>query len=169
MVSALQTRWPPRSTATEVRPEGLPCATPQRSRSSARADSGMSGRRADLWATTLRHGRRALCNGYAADVSATITVFRPSGGYRDRARKYAVEVDGRLVGELTHGSELTIEVPSGHAVSVRARIDWTGSPLWRGNFSDGERARIEVAPKRALTALFDLFSNDGWIRIRRVT
>jgi hypothetical protein len=99
---------------------------------------------------------------------ANVTVVRPPGGYRDWGREYAIEVDGREVGRLQRGSEVTVEVPSDREASVRAVIDWTGSPTWRGQLAQGEHARFEVAPKSAFTAPFDLFGTDGWIRIRRM-
>lgn len=100
-------------------------------------------------------------------MAATVTVARPRGGYRDRWRKYAIVVDGREVGALKRDSEMTVEVPSDREVSVRAVIDWTGSPTWRGQLTEGEHARFEVAPKGAFAALLGLFSTDGWVRIRR--
>jgi len=101
-------------------------------------------------------------------MTARLTVARPAGGYRDRAREYVIEVDGHEVGRLQPNCDLTVEIPSDQEVAVRAAIDWTGSPTWRGQLAEDEHAHIEVAPKSAFTGLMNLFGGNTWIRIRRL-
>jgi len=60
------------------------------------------------------------------DTRAHLVVRRPSGGWRDRARRYRIDVDGVPIGKLARDGELAVSVAPG-LHTLRARIDWTGS------------------------------------------
>jgi hypothetical protein len=86
-------------------------------------------------------------------MPATIQVCRPPGGWTDRARKYGVHVDGEERGKLGHGETLDLAVePGSHA--VRLKVDWCSSRTLDLDLADGETARLEAAPRFALTAIF---------------
>jgi hypothetical protein len=66
-------------------------------------------------------------NAVVVENERYFVISRPAGRYRDGARRYRIEVDGNAAVKI--GSGERIEVPiSTAAHSVRARIDWSGSP-----------------------------------------
>ncbi|UAL28741.1 hypothetical protein K8W59_12840 [Nocardioides rotundus] len=89
-------------------------------------------------------------------MPGTLVVRRPRGGWRDVARSYRIQVDGRTRGRVRRGGTLTVPLDSGHYV-VRARIDWTGSPPVDVNVLDGVVVECVVEPAgSAGSALFQL-------------
>jgi hypothetical protein len=56
-----------------------------------------------------------------------VVVVRPSKPWRDRLRRYRIEIDGVSSGTVRAGKTVTIETSEGPHV-IQARIDWTGSP-----------------------------------------
>jgi len=77
--------------------------------------------------------------------TATIEVHRTTDDARDRGRSYRIEIDGRRVGKLRRGESAKYPVPPGRH-TVRARIDWTGSPALQVDASADAPARVVVGP-----------------------
>ena len=96
----------------------------------------------------------------------TLTVSRAAGGWRDRARAYAIEIDGETVGKIKRGESVSVEIgPGSHA--VRAAIDWCSSPTV---IVQGDRdERLTCAPGgNAFLAVIDMLFRPGeYISLRR--
>ena len=85
---------------------------------------------------------------------ARITVQRRAGGYTDRARAYAVLIDGQEVVKIKAGEshEATV-APGTHEVQMK--IDWALSPAIRLDLQSGEHVRLHTYPNaNPLTALW---------------
>jgi hypothetical protein len=78
-------------------------------------------------------------------ATATIEVHRSEDDARDRGRSYRIEIDGRRVGKLRRGETAKYPVTPG-THTVRARIDWTGSPALPVEVSADAPARVVVGP-----------------------
>lgn len=57
-----------------------------------------------------------------------ITVYRNKRGFKDRFRKYNIEIDGEQVGQLSVGGNLDVTLEPGEH-SIRAKIDWAASEM----------------------------------------
>jgi hypothetical protein len=91
-------------------------------------------------------------------------ISRPSGRYRDAARRYRIEVDGNEA--LKIGAGERVEVPiSTAAHSVRARIDWSGSPAVA--IAPGTHTpHLVVRPAgSAWSAIFQLFGRTTYLAL----
>lgn len=95
--------------------------------------------------------------------TATIEVRRSEDDARDRGRNYRIEIDGTRVGTLERGETAKYRVSPGRH-TVRARIDWTGSPALRVDVSADAPTRVLVAPA-GLPYEFWLAFGDRYIRI----
>lgn len=62
--------------------------------------------------------------------TSELTVFRPSQGRTARIRAARVYVDGQMVGRLLPEESVRLALPAGEH-TLRARMDWTGSPVER--------------------------------------
>jgi hypothetical protein len=81
----------------------------------------------------------------APGTQAVIEVHRSEDDQRDRGRSYRIEIDGERVGKLRRGETARYRVaPGSH--TVRARIDWTGSPAIEVDASPDAPARVVVGP-----------------------
>jgi hypothetical protein len=106
--------------------------------------------------------------GKTSQVTATtsqILVTRPAVGYRDRGRRYRIEVDDEEVGQIGPGEQLSISSSPGRHV-VQARIDWSGSPRLIVNVAEGGSSHLVVRPAgNAAMALFQGFGRTSWLRL----
>ena len=97
--------------------------------------------------------------------TGTLVVRRPRGGWRDFARSYRIEVDGRRRGRLRRGRTVELKVPAGRHV-VRARIDWTGSPELDVEVPAGSSVTCCVEPAGgAWLAGWQVAGGDGYLRL----
>jgi hypothetical protein len=78
-------------------------------------------------------------------ATGTIVVSRPSGGYRDLLRSYAIDVDGARAARVKAGGRAEIAVPAGEH-DVRGVIDWLGSPTLRVGVPAGAEVELTVRP-----------------------
>jgi hypothetical protein len=94
-----------------------------------------------------------------------IVINRPAYRFRDRPRRYRIEVDGVIVGEIRSGEELRVPATEGiHA--VRALIDWSGSPSVEVTVSGTQSAHLVVRPAgKAVTAVLRAFTHTGWLTL----
>ncbi|MBM7808868.1 hypothetical protein JOD57_004705 [Geodermatophilus bullaregiensis] len=100
------------------------------------------------------------------EPAARIVVRRPGGGYRDRWRSYVIEVDGVRAGTVARGEQVELPVAPGRH-SVRAVIDWSGSPLVQVEVAAGATAHLTVQPAGSATsALTQLWGRDSWLVLR---
>lgn len=98
---------------------------------------------------------------------ATIVVRRPAPLWRDGGRKYGIHVDGREVGKVRGGNEVSVTVSPGRHF-VRARIDWTGSPEVQIDVVDGERVILSVEPAGSSLRLDQIFGSDRYLNLKVV-
>jgi hypothetical protein len=81
-------------------------------------------------------------------------VVRRRRGYPAALRKVRIYVDGRYVGGLLSSESMAVRVEPGRH-EVRARIDWTRSPVATIDASTGDRHRLVVSyPWSALWRTF---------------
>ncbi|MDP9408170.1 MAG: hypothetical protein M3P95_09975 [Actinomycetota bacterium] len=92
--------------------------------------------------------------------AARLVVVRRRHAWVDRLRSYRVRVDGVGRGEVRNGRELELFVEPGRR-RVDVRIDWSGSPPLALDLAAGESVTLDVEWRG------DLFSRDGWLRLRR--
>ena len=94
-----------------------------------------------------------------------IVVSRPPGGYRDLLRRYEVEVDGVVRGSVARGERLEIDVPAGRH-DVRAKIDWTGSPVVPVEVPPGQAVTLRVEPGgNLLKAVLQVWGGGTYLRL----
>jgi hypothetical protein len=75
----------------------------------------------------------------------SIIVFYRRPARQDRRRSYRIEIDGQVVGRL--GSAGTLRVPVAAGIhDLRARIDWTSTPVVGVSLRDDEERRVYVGP-----------------------
>ncbi|GIE32981.1 hypothetical protein Ait01nite_060260 [Actinoplanes italicus] len=118
--------------------------------------------RAERRVTAPRPARSPQPKGsYSGPVA--IRFYRPAVKFRDRFRAYRVEIDGEQVGELRHGGEFLVEAAPGSR-TVRALIDWTGSPELVLDLVEGEAFSIRVEPAEGST-MESLQGDDGYLRL----
>jgi hypothetical protein len=79
------------------------------------------------------------------DEGATVVLTRARGGWRDRARGYAVMIDGQEVAKVRHGQRLELPVtPGRHEIFLS--IDWCRSPTVTVHPQPGELIRLFCEP-----------------------
>ena len=84
----------------------------------------------------------------------SVTIERTKAIWRDRARAYSVNIDGRTVGKIASGERQTYDLALGPH-EVRMKIDWCGSPAV---IVDGanDTALVCEAGGNSFTAIWDL-------------
>ena len=101
--------------------------------------------------------------------TGTLVVSRPRGGWRDFARSYRIEVDGRRCGGVRRGRTLTLSLPAGRHV-VCARIDWMGSPVLLVDVPAGSSVTCRVEPAGgAWSAGWHVASGGPWLKLSLVS
>ncbi|MEU8818482.1 hypothetical protein [Actinoplanes sp. NPDC048796] len=95
-------------------------------------------------------------------VIATLTVERPAGAWLDRARAFQIVVDGEVKGAVRCGREISLALPPG-THTVRAQLDWTGSPDFPVHLGPGATVRLRVEPRGARHAV-----GRNYLRLTRV-
>jgi hypothetical protein len=112
-------------------------------------------------------GRR-VSSGRRQDVPmepvGRIVVRRRRGGYRDRLRSYWIEIDGRRAGKVAQGEDAEFPVPPGEH-TVRAVIDWAGSPAVRVDVDAGRPGRLLVEPAGNAFQFWQAFQRDRYLRL----
>lgn len=84
----------------------------------------------------------------------------------DRGRRYEIEVDGTVRGDIGRREELVLDIPPGDHL-FRARIDWNGSPQLQARVSDDQELRLLVEPRvNLVTAAGAFFSRTRWLTLR---
>ena len=96
--------------------------------------------------------------------SARITVDRPAAVWRDRARKYRIEINGVHVGYIGNDEQLEFPVPPGR-YDVRAAIDWSGSPVVRLQVEAGQTVRLTVEPAGNSFQIWQAFTKHGYLTL----
>ena len=97
--------------------------------------------------------------------AARIVVRRPKGAYRDAIRSYKIEIDGVVAGSVGPGDQVEFPVDPGEH-SVRAVIDWTGSPVMPVTVGPGGTERLIVEPAgNAFTALLQIWKRDTYLTL----
>ena len=99
---------------------------------------------------------------------ALIEVLRPRGGWRDRLRRYRIQVDGAEVGRLGRGGRIVVPVAPGRH-EVRVRIDWAGSRPLTADLVSREVATFEATPQPFWPGWRGLVRPRPWVQLRRVT
>lgn len=100
---------------------------------------------------------------------ATLRLTRVRSGWRDRAQKYTILLDGEAVGVIANGETRSIPVSEGEH-TLRLKIDWTGSSEQRFVASAGETIAFtcRTDTKFALWALAEsVFHRDRWVILER--
>lgn len=78
-------------------------------------------------------------------MTESTILFRRTAGWRDLLRAYSIEVDGKQVGKVRRGEDLTVEVgPGTHR--AQAAIDWARSPVCEVVTEVGGTTEVTVAP-----------------------
>ena len=96
-----------------------------------------------------------------------LQVRRRKGGWRDLLREYRIEVDGHPAATLRRGQTLSLNVSPGEH-TVRARIDWTGSPELSSTFDAGETVALVVGVNGGpLKGPWQMFGKESWLKIER--
>jgi hypothetical protein len=104
----------------------------------------------------------------ATGEGATVVLTRARGGWRDRARGYAVIVDGQEVAKVRHGQRLELRVaPGRHEIFLS--IDWCRSPTVTVHPQPGELIQLFCEPAGTpRQGLRDVTANtDAYIRLVR--
>lgn len=97
-------------------------------------------------------------------VSGPGLVFRRDFTYQDALRKYRIKVDGRVVGHLSAGSTLEVDVPAGRH-TCQARISWTGSREVEVTVPESDRVEVLVDPAPG-DPISKTFSLTKWLVLR---
>lgn len=100
-------------------------------------------------------------------AETSIIFRRPRGGWADRLRPYGVSVDGHQIGKLRPGDRIVLAVPPGKR-TVRAHIDWTGSPAVQVEVADKEQVELCVRPSGGLYRLDRYFGTSRYLTIERL-
>jgi len=98
-------------------------------------------------------------------MAGRILIVRPRGIWRDIARQYNIKVDGELVGKISRGSQLVVNVPAG-SHRVQARIDWTGSPAIDVEVLEGSEVKVTVEPAGNSLQLYQVFTRSRYLKLR---
>jgi len=96
--------------------------------------------------------------------NASITVYRPAAVWRDRARKYWIEINGVRAGQIGNDEQLDFPVPPG-VYDVRVAIDWTGSPVVRLSVAPGQTAKLTVEPAGSSVQFWQAFTKQGYLKL----
>jgi hypothetical protein len=78
-------------------------------------------------------------------VTGALKVTRRKGGWRDRARRYRILIDGEEHAAIGPGDTATVELPVG-THSVMAQIDWMTSPELPVLIRGGETIELRCEP-----------------------
>jgi hypothetical protein len=90
-----------------------------------------------------------------------LVVRRPAGGWRDRLRKYQIDLDGHVVGFVERGGAFVLDVAPGR-YGVRASLDWGQSPVLPVDVYPGQVVVLKVEPGgSAFSAVFQLLGRPG--------
>lgn len=100
------------------------------------------------------------------EAAATIIVRRPAPLWRDGLRRYRIQVDGEEIGKVRGGDEVAVTVAPGRH-SIRARIDWTGSPDVDVDVAAGEHVVLTVEPAGSSLRLDQVFGSDRYLTLKR--
>lgn len=101
------------------------------------------------------------------EQQTTFVVSRSLNDYRDLMRSYVVVLDGKQVGRVGKGEEVTVAIAPGRHV-VRARIDWTGSPEIEFTVEAGGRAAFCVGAAGGPFRLDQMFSRGRYLTLERI-
>jgi hypothetical protein len=96
--------------------------------------------------------------------TARISVYRPAAQWRDRARRYWIEINGARAGQIGSDEQVEFSVPPG-VHDVRAAIDWTGSPVVRLALAPGQTARLTVEPAGNSFQFWQSFTKQGYLKL----
>ena len=89
----------------------------------------------------------------------SVTIERQKAVWRDRARAYSVNIDGRRVGKLASGETATFALlPGPH--KVRMKIDWCGSQSLTVDGREDTRL-VCSAGGSSLLVIFDVLFRPG--------
>ncbi len=97
-------------------------------------------------------------------MSASITIERAANSCVDRLRRYRIEIDGHIEGLISRGETLSLDRPAG-PVTVRARIDWSGSNMWSADLADEAHVTLVVGREENGYGLTGLFSRDRYLSL----
>jgi hypothetical protein len=95
-----------------------------------------------------------------------LRVVRPTRGSRDLARSYEIKVDGTSRGSVKRGRDFTVELPAG-THSIRASIDWAGSPTLEVDIRAGQVVELVVEPSGSAFRMWQIFSRSGYLKLSR--
>lgn len=100
---------------------------------------------------------------------ATLVISRKRGGWRDRARRYDILVDGKPMGKIKHGERLELLVPPGQH-ELFLKIAWCTSPSITFTAQPGDVVEFFCEPgAMAVDALQDVLGNTSqYIRLTLV-
>ncbi|MFS8100457.1 hypothetical protein LFM09_25340 [Lentzea alba] len=93
-----------------------------------------------------------------------ISVYRPAAVWRDRARRYWIEINGVRSGQIGHDEHLEFPVQPG-VYDLRAAIDWTGSPVVRLSVAPGQTVRLTVEPAGNSFQFWQSFTKQGYLKL----
>jgi hypothetical protein len=94
-----------------------------------------------------------------------LVVRRSTSATRDLLRGYRIVVDGRRIGTLRRGNEVTVALAPGRH-RVRATIDWSGSPELEVDLAPGRTVRLVVEPAGSPSQADQTFSRKQWLSLR---
>jgi hypothetical protein len=97
-------------------------------------------------------------------TSSVISLSRVLGGWRDRARRYQVIIDGAQAGWIKRGERLELPVAPGRH-SVWLEISWARSPQLDVDVGAGETVSLECEPGTSMPLGA---GSDVYIQLRRV-
>lgn len=100
---------------------------------------------------------------------AKLVISREKALWQDRARQYAVVVDGEEVGKIGNGGELSVDLaPGSHTVQMR--IDWCSSPALEVSLQAGNTVYLACGPAAnpLLGGLYVTVWKDRYLWLRQV-
>jgi hypothetical protein len=102
--------------------------------------------------------------------SATVVISRKGGGWRDRARAYAVLIDDQLAAKIKHGQRVEVPVGPGRH-ELHLKISWCSSRSFTFQAGPGEVAEFYCEPGGPASAALGqvLADTDRYIRLTRVS
>jgi hypothetical protein len=98
-------------------------------------------------------------------MAGQILIERPRGLWRDIVRQYKIKIDGELVGMISRGSQLAVDVAAGPH-RVQARIDWTGSPEIDVDVIDGNVVHVTVEPAGNSLQMYQALTKARYLKLR---
>lgn len=76
---------------------------------------------------------------------ARIVISRPENRWVERWRSFRIILDGQQVAALSRGGQVALEVAAGRH-TVRAKVDWHGSPTVELDLADDEQVHLTCQP-----------------------